>query len=106
MSALLEYSGYAVRVAYDGAGALAVAAQFTPQVALLDIGLPDMDGFALAQAMRKIDGMADALLIALTGWGSEQDRLRSTAAGFDRHLTKPIEFDTLLGALADAAAPR
>jgi PAS domain S-box-containing protein len=106
MGALLEYSGYAVRVAYDGAGALAMAAQFVPQVALLDIGLPDMDGFALALAMRKIDGMVDALLIALTGWGSEQDRLRSTAAGFDLHLTKPIEFDTLLGALAAAAAPR
>ena len=104
LSALLEFSGYEVIVAYDGATALAQARAHLPQLVLLDIGLPDMDGYQVAQAMRKIGGMAAATLIALTGWGSEQDRLRSQQAGFDRHLTKPVDFTALQTTLAETAA--
>jgi CheY-like chemotaxis protein len=104
MSALLEFSGYEVMVAHDGAGALEKAAQSPVPLVLLDIGLPDMDGYAVAVAMRKMDGMADATLIALTGWGSEQDRLRSQQAGFDLHLTKPVDFTALQTTLAQVAA--
>lgn len=104
MSALLEFSGYEVMVAHDGAGALEKAAQSPVPLVLLDIGLPDMDGYAVAVAMRKMDGMADATLIALTGWGSEQDRLRSQQAGFDLHLTKPVDFKALQTTLAQVAA--
>jgi len=104
LSALLEFSGYDVMLAHDGAGALEKAAQSPVPLVLLDIGLPDMDGYAVALAMRKMDGMADATLIALTGWGSEQDRLRSQQAGFDLHLTKPVDFTALQTTLAKVAA--
>lgn len=104
LSALLEFSGYQVRVAYHGAGALAQAADFQPQLLFLDIGLPDMDGYALARAMRQVAGMAEATLIALTGWGTEQDRAQSREAGFDQHLTKPVDFVSVQMMLADLAA--
>ena len=106
MSALLEFSGYEVTVAHDGASALEKAAQSPVPLVLLDIGLPDMDGYAVALAMRKMDGMADATLIALTGWGSEQDRLRSQQAGFDLHLTKPVDFTELDRVLQKMLAAR
>ena len=104
LSALMEFSGYDVMVAHDGASALEKAAQWPVPLVLLDIGLPDMDGYAVAVAMRKMDGMQDATLIALTGWGSEQDRLRSRQAGFDLHLTKPVDFTALQTTLAQVAA--
>lgn len=104
LSALLEFSGYDVIVAYNGAAALEQASEHLPRLVLLDIGLPDMDGYNVALAMRKIDGMAHATLIALTGWGSEQDRQRSQQAGFDRHLTKPVDFTALQTTLAETAA--
>ncbi|WP_065310522.1 ATP-binding protein [Janthinobacterium psychrotolerans] len=104
LSALLEFSGYEVMVAHDGASALELAAQSPVPLVLLDIGLPDMDGYAVAVAMRKMDGMQQATLIALTGWGSEQDRLRSQQAGFDLHLTKPVDFAALQTTLAQVAA--
>ncbi len=104
LSALLEFSGYDVMLAHDGASALEKAAQWPVPLVLLDIGLPDMDGYAVAVAMRKMDGMQDATLIALTGWGSEQDRLRSRQAGFDLHLTKPVDFTALQATLAQVAA--
>ncbi|KAB8042534.1 response regulator [Janthinobacterium aquaticum] len=99
LAQLLELTGYEVMLAYDGATALARAAQFQPQILLLDIGLPDMDGYAVAQALRATDGFASVTLVALTGWGSEQDRLRSSEAGFDLHLTKPVDFMALKAAL-------
>ena len=104
LSALLELTGYEVIVAYNGVTALQQAREHLPQLVLLDIGLPDMDGYQVAQAMRKIGGMAAATLIALTGWGSEQDRQRSQQAGFDRHLTKPVDFTALHTTLAETAA--
>jgi len=100
LAQLLELTGYEVMQAYDGATALARAAQFLPEIVLLDIGLPDMDGYEVAQALRLMDGLASVTLVALTGWGSEQDRLRSSEAGFDLHLTKPVDFMALKAALA------
>ena len=106
MGALLEMSGHAVRLAHDGAAALAAAAAQAPHVVFLDIGLPDRSGFEVAQAMRALPGMQDATLVALTGWGAEQDRKRSSEAGFDAHLTKPADFDSVERLLRDAAASR
>jgi len=93
----LERMGHSTRVAYDGPSALRVAAEFLPEIAVLDIGLPVMDGFELAQRIRHdLDPSGDMRLIALTGYGQESDRRRSSEAGFDSHMVKPVE----LGALA------
>jgi len=106
LGALLEMSGYAVAVAHDGASALAAAGGNPPDVVFLDIGLPDQSGFEVARAMRKLPAMAEATLVALTGWGAEQDRQRSSEAGFDAHLTKPADFDSVERLLHEAAASR
>jgi signal transduction histidine kinase/ActR/RegA family two-component response regulator len=98
----LELSGCEARAAHSGAEALAVLAQFTPQVALFDIGLPDMNGYELARRVRLLPGGADLLLVAATGWGQESDKQLAFAAGFDHHLTKPIDFDRLRALLAPA----
>lgn len=100
LSALLEFSGHQVRVAHSGAAAISSAAAHPPQVVLLDIGLPDISGYEAALALRDIDGMKGARIIALTGWGTPADKQRSSAAGFDQHLTKPVDFNQLLAALA------
>lgn len=95
LAALLELRGHRVRIVHDGAAALAAAARFQPHAVLLDIGLPDQSGFEVAPLLRRIEGMAQARLIALTGWGAEQDRQRSREAGFDGHLTKPADIDSV-----------
>ena len=86
--------GYQVRVAFDGPSALRVAEEMHPAIALLDIGLPVMDGFELAVQMRRA-AVKPLRLIALTGYGQDQDRARTTDAGFDAHLVKPVEIDDL-----------
>ncbi|WP_322044635.1 response regulator [Paraburkholderia sp. J67] len=93
---LLELEGHDVRVAHDGPSALEIAQNFEPHVAILDIGLPGMDGHALAKALRALPVTAHARLIALTGYGQERDRQATTEAGFDRHLVKPAPFDEIL----------
>ena len=103
LQAVLEMSGHAVAVAYDGAAALTQAASFRPQAVLLDIGLPDQSGYEVARALRRIDGMAQATLVALTGWGAEEDRQRSADAGFDAHLTKPTDLERVHEVLREAA---
>jgi PAS domain S-box-containing protein len=103
---LLGVIGHRVRLAHDGASALASAAQAAPHVVFLDIGLPDMSGLDVAVALRRIDGMAGATLVALTGWGAQEDRLRTLEAGFDQHLTKPAEFDIVNRLLQDVAERR
>ncbi|WP_144158204.1 response regulator [Paraburkholderia sp. BCC1885] len=90
LSMVLEADGYDVRVAHEATRALEIAAEFTPEIVLLDLGLPGMDGFQLAQAMRKLACTANSLLIAVTGYGQAADRLRSQEAGFDHHLVKPV----------------
>ena len=96
----LELSGCLARVAHSGAEALAVLERFEPQVALFDIGLPDMNGYDLARRVRLLPGGGELLLIAATGWGQEADKQLAFDAGFDHHLTKPIDFDKLRALLA------
>lgn len=95
---IISMWGHEVRLAHDGAGALRLAREFRPQVILLDIGLPDMDGYAVAHRLRGEDLGGD-VLVALTGYGEAQDRARAREAGFDRHLTKPVAPDALQGLL-------
>jgi len=103
LAELLGASGHRVQVAHDGAGALERAAHQRPQVVFLDIGLPDMSGLDVAVALRRLDGMGGATLVALTGWGAQEDRLRTQDAGFDRHFTKPVDFDSISGLLREVA---
>ncbi|MCP3723627.1 response regulator [Paraburkholderia sp. CNPSo 3272] len=99
---LLELEGHEVRVAHDGPGALALAQSFLPNVAILDIGLPGMDGHALAKALRAAPATAHVQLIALTGYGQERDRQAASEAGFDRHLVKPAPFEEILREIENA----
>jgi signal transduction histidine kinase len=94
-AALLEQLGHEVRVAHSASAALAQFAQYAPQVAILDIGLPDMDGYALAAALRRQQGAAPLRLVALTGYGQREDVDRAAGAGFDLHLTKPASVQEL-----------
>ena len=92
---LLRNMGNDVNTAYDGLEAVGAAAEFQPDVVLLDIGLPTMNGYDAACRIREQPGGKDRMLIALTGWGQEEDRRRSQEVGFDHHLTKPIDFSAL-----------
>jgi CheY-like chemotaxis protein len=91
LAMLLQLGGHTTRVAYNGVQALEVAADFAPQLVFLDIGMPGMDGYAVAKALRVDPRTRQAMLVALTGWGAEDDRERTRAAGFDHHLTKPAD---------------
>ncbi len=95
LAMLLRLWGHEVAVAHDGPAALRAAAAQRPQVALLDIGLPGMDGYELARRLRSQTGLGPVVLVALTGWGQDEDRRRSHEAGFDHHLTKPVELAAL-----------
>jgi two-component system CheB/CheR fusion protein len=92
---LLELSGHHVQTAYTGQRALELAETFRPHVVLLDIGLPDFNGYQVAKKARDSAWGRAAVLVAVTGWGQEQDRRRAFEAGFDHHLTKPIEAETV-----------
>ena len=92
---LLEMSGNAVRLAYDGPSALQAAIDYRPDVVLLDIGLPGLDGFEVAQQIRRQVALKGMVLVALTGYGQDTDRQRSQDAGFDYHLVKPASFDEI-----------
>ncbi|MFC5461848.1 ATP-binding protein [Massilia niabensis] len=89
LRALLELSGHLTRVAHDGEEAVRLAAQFLPHIAFLDIGMPRLDGYGAARAIRALPGLEAVPLVALTGWGAQDDRRRSREAGFDEHLLKP-----------------
>jgi signal transduction histidine kinase/ActR/RegA family two-component response regulator len=95
LCSILELFGHKVRCVYDGVSTLAVAESFRPDVILLDIGLPGMDGYAVARAIRAHPALRSTRLIAVTGYGQGTDRERSLAAGFDQHLTKPVDADRL-----------
>jgi PAS domain S-box-containing protein len=90
----LEHSGHEVRTASDGIAAVQVAREFRPQLALLDIGMPRLNGYDAAREIRKMLG-DEVTLVAVTGWGQEEDKRRAREAGFDRHVTKPIDIETL-----------
>mgnify|MGYP003576701558 CR=1 FL=1 len=101
MAMLQELNGHDTRVAHHGTDALEIAADFRPEVVLLDIGLPGMDGFEVARRMRTSPETGSAFLIALTGYGSDDDRKRATDAGFDEHLVKPADLKLLAKWLED-----
>ena len=92
---LLQVSGHEVRVAYSGQDALDMAAKYQPDIVLLDIGLPVMDGYEVARRLRKHPDLKEVKLIAVTGYGQESDRLQSREAGFDYHLVKPVDAQKL-----------
>jgi PAS domain S-box-containing protein len=95
LAKLLGVLGHTVQVAYDGQSALEKARACPPEVVLLDLGLPGMDGWEVAKHLRQLLAGKEIMLIALTGWGQETDRQRTREAGFDHHLVKPVEFQTL-----------
>jgi CheY-like chemotaxis protein len=102
LATLLEAHGHDTSVAGDGPSALAIAPVFKPEVALLDIGLPVMDGYELARRLRSIAGFASTRLVAITGYGQATDRRSSREAGFDEHLVKPVNVDRLIKILSRA----
>jgi signal transduction histidine kinase/ActR/RegA family two-component response regulator len=103
LAAILDELGCATRVAYDGPSAIAAAHSFRPDLALLDIGLPVMDGYELAQRFRRTEATSTMRLVAVTGYGQVTDRQRSSAAGFDEHIVKPVGLDTIRDILARLA---
>ena len=88
---LLRYKGHEVRVVHDGFAALEMAKSFRPAIVFLDIGMPSMDGYEVAYRLRQQPGLEEVVLAALTGWGQQEDRRRTSEAGFDHHLVKPPE---------------
>ncbi len=104
LAALVEVLGCRVRTASDGPNGLAVAREFRPEVAFVDIGMPGMDGYEVARALRQMPETRRGTLVALTGWGSREDQERAFEAGFDRHLTKPVDPQGIREVLASAAA--
>ena len=95
LSLLLELDGHEVRRAYDGVEALEIAEDFRPEITLLDIGMPRLDGYGAARELRRRDWARDSLLVALTGWGQQEDKRLAREAGFDHHMVKPVDPDAL-----------
>jgi signal transduction histidine kinase/ActR/RegA family two-component response regulator len=104
LSLMLEQAEYATSKANDGPSALAAVEAWTPDVVILDIGLPGMSGYDVARELRRTSSCDRLELIALTGWGSTEDKQRAMDAGFDVHLTKPVDAEKLYGALAQLEA--
>ena len=100
MAMLLRLRGHEVRVCRDGFAALKAAAEEAPQVVILDIGLPVLNGYEVARRLRELPSLSKTLIIALTGYGQDEDRRRSREAGIDTHLVKPVELEDLQRALA------
>ena len=101
LAMLLTMTGNTVRIAYDGAEAVDAAGEFRPQVVLLDIGLPKLNGYDAARAIRREPWGQDMVLIAVTGWGQAEDKRRSAEAGFDQHMTKPVDPQCVMKLLAE-----
>jgi PAS domain S-box-containing protein len=95
MRTALVFNGHTVRAVYDGPQALQAVREFRPEVVLLDIGLPRMDGYEVARRLRSLAAGKELFLVALTGWGQPEDKSRAAEAGFDEHLTKPVESQSL-----------
>ena len=88
---LLQSRGHDVRIVHDGAEALEATKDFSPEIAFVDIGMPKVHGYEVARRLRAQPSTAGCLLVAVTGWGQENDRRRAKEAGFDRHLVKPVD---------------
>jgi CheY-like chemotaxis protein len=103
LAMLLGVTGHAVTLAHDGPGAVQAAIDGRPDVVLLDIGLPGLDGYEVAQRIRQQAALKGVVLVALTGYGQDTDRQRSREAGFDHHLVKPADFNEINRLLAGLA---
>jgi CheY-like chemotaxis protein len=101
LAMLLDLQGHEIRVANDGPAALELAKGYLPELVFLDIGMPGMDGYEVARRLRRVPGLEKVRLAALTGWGQQEDRRRTSEAGFDHHLVKPVEPNALEGVLAN-----
>jgi signal transduction histidine kinase/CheY-like chemotaxis protein len=107
LAKILRMKGHDVQTAYDGVEALEVVGSFKPRVVLLDIGLPRLNGYEVAQRIRQLPGVGQIVLIAVTGWGQDEDRKRSHASGFDMHLVKPVDplaLDQLIANIVNSQA--
>ncbi|HEX4072495.1 MAG TPA: response regulator, partial [Planctomycetaceae bacterium] len=107
LAMLLRMKGHDVRTAYDGLEAIDAAVSHKPEIVLLDVGLPRLNGFDVARRLRESEDLRQVMLVALTGWGHEEDRRRSKEAGFDHHMVKPADpaaLDRVLESLASRPA--
>jgi CheY-like chemotaxis protein len=102
LAMLLEFEGHEIYTAHDGADAVTIAERVRPDVVLMDIGLPVLTGYEACRRIRTHAWGASMVIVALTGWGQEDDRERALAAGFDLHLVKPVDHADLLGIVASA----
>ncbi len=102
LSMLLEHEGNETRIAHSGPEALALVAEMRPQIVLLDLGLPGLDGYEVARRLRADGSLVQPLIVAISGWGAEEDRRKAREAGFDQHLTKPVDHARLTELLANA----
>jgi CheY-like chemotaxis protein len=105
MRMLLEFLGAEVHVAFDGESAIRAFEEYQPAIVLLDLGMPQMDGYEVVKRLRSADVPRQPMIVALTGWGQEEDRRRTRDAGFDRHLTKPADVSALRSLLASVRVP-
>lgn len=105
LAMLLELQGFTVTLASTGAQAIALFKEQAPAIIILDIGLPDIDGYSVAAAIRESSQGQRPLIVAVTGWGGERDRERARRAGCDMHLTKPVNFDELERIVLSHRAP-
>jgi CheY-like chemotaxis protein len=103
---MLRTLGHVTHAVHDGLAALEAAGWFRPDVILLDIGLPKLNGYEVAERIRATALGREVLLIAITGWGQEEDKRRAKEAGFDFHLTKPVEHSVLMKLLSDQQPSR
>jgi len=101
LAMILKIMGHEVRTAHDGEAAVAVAAEYRPRLVLMDLGMPKVDGYEAARRMRLQPWGAELFLVALTGWGAEEDRRRTQDGGFDSHLVKPVDMDILKRLIAE-----
>jgi CheY-like chemotaxis protein len=102
IAALLSFSGHEVHTAHDGEAAVRIALSFRPEFIFLDLGMPGLDGFGVAKRLRGEPGFDTVRIIAVTGYGTEQDRRRCLEAGFDQHYLKPVDprfLESLLGSV-------
>jgi CheY-like chemotaxis protein len=102
LAMLLKSLGHDVRTVHRGEDALADASRSPADVVLIDIGLPTMDGYEVATRIRRIAGMSNAVLVALTGYGATRDKERALSVGFDHHMTKPVDFASVRALLSEA----
>jgi len=100
LSWLMELQGFEVRTCFDGRSAVNVAEDFHPEIVLLDLGMPVMDGYEVCRELRSNPALCGTQVVAQTGWGDPETRRRTREAGFDHHLTKPVDMSALMDFLA------